>query len=213
MNEKTIKFYNENAIDYSNSTINIDIDDKIRKDIFLRNLKFGDKILDVGCGSGRDMLFFKNLGFQTVGIDASSELVAIARENTKSDVHNISFDQINWKNEFDGIWCMASLLHLKKSELFPVLKKLNNALKEDGSFYASFKVGNGEKIDDNGRFFSYYQPEELLKIFNDTNMFKSVEFSITGDNKGRINTQWLNIKARSINLTLDNKNNFKKLKY
>lgn len=193
MNKETIDYYNKNADEYAQSTINLDISDLHKE--FAKNLPAGAKILDAGCGSGRDLLAFKNLGFNVQGIDASKELVEIAKKNSGVPVENKTFSEINWKNEFDAVWCMASLLHLNKAELKDALKNIAESMKEGAKIYASFKAGEGESSDPKGRFFSYYTIPELTKIIDDSKLFGNVKLSHSVDKQGREDTQWINLAA------------------
>jgi len=193
MNKNTIDYYDQNANEYAQSTINLDISDLHRE--FTKNMPFGAKILDAGCGSGRDLLAFKNLGFDAQGIDASAELVEIAKKNSGVKVEHKNFSEINWKNEFDGVWCMASLLHLSKEEMRTTLSKIADSMKEGGKIYASFKTGEGESSDPKGRFFSYYSIPELTKILEESKLFGNVKLSHSVDKLGREDTQWINLTA------------------
>ena len=193
MNKKTIDYYDQNADEYAQSTINLDISDLHRE--FTKNMPLGAKILDAGCGSGRDLLAFKNLGFDAQGIDASAELVEIAKKNSGAKVEHKNFSEINWKGEFDGVWCMASLLHLNKEEMKETLTKIADSMKEGGKIYASFKTGEGESSDPKGRFFSYYSIPELTKILEESKLFGNVKLSHGSDKLGREDTQWINLTA------------------
>lgn len=209
MKNKTIDYYNNNAEEYSNTTLYLDLKEKYNK--FTKNIKFGGKILDVGCGSGRDLIAFKSLGYDVIGIDASTKLVEIAKKNFKADVFIKEFNDIEWKQEFDGVWCMASLLHLQKEELISILNKLSISMKEGASFYASFKNGNGESFDDKDRFFSYYNKQELEKILIESKLFKDIIIEYAVDKLGRTDTQWLDIYAKKDKIKLKN-DEIKKIK-
>jgi len=193
MDKQTIEFYNKNASSYAESTINLDISEQ--QLAFVNQLPLAGKILDAGCGSGRDLAAFKNLGFEAVGIDASKELVEIAKNNSKANVYEKTFDQIDWKNEFDGVWCMASLLHLNRTELKEALFNISAALKPNGKLYASFKSGEGESYDNKGRFFSYHSIKDLKDIFDEIKVFGNVNFSYGKDTMGRDDTQWINVNC------------------
>lgn len=201
MNEKTISYYNNNAREYSDSTFGLDM--KEQHDKFIKNIPEGGLILDAGCGSGRDMLAFKKMGFEVIGIDASDELVKVAQQNTLSPVYTMSFDQINWKSHFDGVWCMASLLHLNKAELSTALHNIAVALKPEGQFYASLKTGEGESYDNKGRFFCYHKESDLKNLLEESKIFKDVSFSYNKDSLGRDDTQWININATVDKTILD----------
>lgn len=193
MDKKTIEFYNQNAASYAESTIGLDISEQHND--FIQRLPVAGKILDAGCGSGRDLVAFKSLGFETVGIDASKALVEIAQSNAKTDVYEKSFAQIDWKDEFDGVWCMASLLHLNREELKEALVNISTALKPSGQLYASFKNGEGDAYDNKGRFFSYHTLDDLKSIFDEVKVFGNVQFSYGKDSMGRADTQWINVNA------------------
>jgi 2-polyprenyl-3-methyl-5-hydroxy-6-metoxy-1,4-benzoquinol methylase len=79
---------------------------------FLALLKPGARILDAGCGSGRDLKAFSERGYQVVGLDASELMVRLAREHSDQQVHHLAFQEVTYKEEFDGIWACASLLHV-----------------------------------------------------------------------------------------------------
>lgn len=194
MNKETIDYYNKNADEYAQSTINLDTSDLHKE--FTKGIPAGGKILDAGCGSGRDLIAFKNLGFNVQGMDASKELVEIAKNNSGVKVEHKDFSEISWKGEFDGVWCMASLLHLNKEELKSTLLKIADSMKEGGKIYASFKSGEGESSDPKGRFFSYYTIPELSKIIEDSKLFGDVKLYHGADKQGREDTQWINMLAK-----------------
>lgn len=196
MNKQTVDFYNQNAEQYASTTLNLDVNKEVVN--FLNGIPFAGKILDAGCGSGRDLKNFKSLGYDVVGIDASEELVKIATKNSGAPVHCKGFLDVDWKDEFDGVWCMASLLHLNKVELKEALEKLGDSMKSKAKFYASFKLGEGEKYDDKGRFFSYVNKQELEEVFQSVNKFKDIRVEFGNDDKlGRVDTQWVNVYAVS----------------
>ena len=122
-------------------------------DKFLKYLPKKGKILDIGFGSGRDMMYFKTLGYQVEGIDTSIEFVNYMK-NLDFDVKLESVEDIEYVNKYDIIWACASLLHIKREKLDEVLKKCILALKENGIVYCSFKYGDKEEIKD-GRYFNY----------------------------------------------------------
>lgn len=195
MNEQTISFYDANAKSYADSTIGLDM--SILHNEFLSNLPAGASILDAGCGSGRDALKFKTLGFDVTAIDASAELVKIAFQNIGQNVIQKSFEEINWNDKFDGVWCMASLLHLNDEELIKALGNIALSLKDDGIIFASFKAGEGSSYDDKGRFFNYHTMEELLEFFETfTGLFTNVKCFYNKDSMGREDTQWISVIAK-----------------
>ena len=212
MKNSTINYYDLNAQKYAESTINVKISESL--EMFCKNLPEKARVLDVGCGSGRDSLYFKSKGFNVTAIDASAELAKFASKQIGQEVLIRDVKDLGFKNEFDAVWCMASLLHLKKDELPLAIKNCIQSLKveEPGFFFASFKIGNGSGYDENGRFFSYYQKEELKEILENTQYFEKIQFQENEVKLGRNEVSWISFVAqKKPNLILDYniKNKFK----
>lgn len=151
----TIRYYDDHADWYAAKTMGIDTTPQLER--FTALLPRGASVLDAGCGSGRDMLQLSERGFAPVGVDMSVELAAIARLTTGREVHVGDLRQLDFRPQsFDGIWAMASLLHLDRNELYDVLASFAVLLKPSGVFFASVKRGHGEVKDDTGRWFTLY---------------------------------------------------------
>ena len=170
----TIDYYNENAKHYFDTTINADMS-KIY-DMFLKYVRKGGKILDFGCGSGRDTFNFKNLGYDVDAIDGSAELCKLAREYTGVDVKCMNFNDFRTDSVYDGIWACASLLHLNRTELINVMKNLRDALKLHAVLYAGFKHGEGEEVTKEGRYFLYHTEDDILDLTDGLGL-KKIAFS------------------------------------
>lgn len=185
-------YYDVNAKEYIESTINCDM--SIHYEKFLKYLPKTGKILDVGFGSGRDMIYFKSLGYEVEGIDTSVEFV----NNMKEKGFNVRLEsacELNYSAEYDGIWACASLLHIKRDELEEVIIKCMNALKDNGILYCSFKYGDKE-IEKDNRYFNYINEEIINSIINNKK-FKIVELYKSIDvRKEREQEEWLNIIIR-----------------
>lgn len=199
MNKSTIFYYNNQAQSYADSTVNLDVSDLHQR--FVQNIQPGRAILDGGCGSGRDALAFKQMGFKVEAFDASEGLAAIASNTIGQAVYKAAFADINpfdFDVKFDGIWCMASLLHLTDTELADALKKLASVANRHATFFASFKTGEGQSYDDKGRFFNYQTQQKLTRIFNSTGLFKDLELSFNVDKMGREDTNWISVFAKIV---------------
>lgn len=206
--EPTIEFYNEHAQEFFDSTFYIDMTEHI--DRFTKHLLPGAKILDLGCGSGRDICEFKRRGFQVEGLDASEELVKLALERTGSIIRLGQIENLDVKNEYDGIWCCASLLHVDKLDLMDVVDQIYDALKDYGFVYASFKYGDSER-NSKGRYFVDFNETSVRKLFLKKGKFGLRECYISYDLRpGREKERWINIiveknvhntdwKSRSLN--------------
>ena len=102
-------------------------------------------ILDFGCGPGRDLHYFKNLGHRPVGLEGCAEFCRMAREHSGCEVLEQDFLQLNLPEaEFDGIFANASLFHVPSQELPRVLLELKAALRPGGIFFSSNPRGEGE---------------------------------------------------------------------
>ncbi|NDO45760.1 class I SAM-dependent methyltransferase [Clostridium sp. MD294] len=187
----TIRYYNENAEKFKKQTINADMTIVYQK--FLKYVTCKGSLLDLGCGIGRDVKYFMEKGYAVTAIDGSEELCKIAKKYTGIDVMCKLFQEIDYNNEFNGIWACSSLLHVKEYELIEVLKKLHKALKNNGVLYMSFKYGNfsGER---NGRYFLDMNEHKIYTLLDNNKLFAIKEIFKTNDARiERKNEKWLNV--------------------
>ncbi len=170
--EDTLNYYDMYAEDYRKewtdkfiSEYDFDV-----PDIFLNYLEPGSYILDFGCGVGRDIKYFLDKGYKVKGIDGSKEMCKIATEVVDQDIECINFLDINYDNEFDGVFCCASLLHLNNDDLMMVLKKLYLSLKSNGILFVSFKYGENDRYK-GIRYFNDMTEDKFLNICNKLDLF------------------------------------------
>lgn len=190
MENKNIEYYNENAQSFYESTVNADM--SFWRDKFEAYVTDGGRILDAGCGSGRDSRAFKHHGYAVVAFDASREMCRLASELLGEEVWQMRFDEIAFDEEFDGIWACASLLHVQMEELPETISKLRKALKKKGVMYASFKYGDGT-AQRGKRTFSNFTEASAQKFMESVG-FKVIECGITSDIRpGRGEEKWVNV--------------------
>ncbi|MDQ2102534.1 class I SAM-dependent methyltransferase [Azospirillum isscasi] len=151
----TIAYYEQKADSYAAMTVAIDTVDRITR--FTALLPSGGHVLDAGCGAGRDLIGFKAAGLEAKGLDISHGLAAIAQKNSRlpvsvGDLHYPPFAPAS----FDGIWAMASLLHIERDNIQSVLCSLYDLLVPCGVLFASVKRGAGLVCDRKGRWFTLY---------------------------------------------------------
>ncbi|ABS61253.1 class I SAM-dependent methyltransferase [Fervidobacterium nodosum] len=195
--DRTLDYYNKNAKKFFEDTINVDM--SFLYQMFLKYIPARGKILDLGSGSGRDTKYFLERGFSVVATDASPEMVKISTEYTGIQTLHMSFDELNFVEEFDGVWACASLLHVKRSEIDDILYKIRRALKPNGILYASFKYGNKEEYREDGRYFNYYDEDAFSELLKNHPYFKLLETAITTDvRKDRANEKWLNVILKRV---------------
>jgi len=156
--QSTSEFYANNAQAYYDETLANDVNHvRDRFVSLLPNTSLNNShILDLGCGSGRDSKIFKDTGFRVTALEASNDLAILAEEHIGQAVLQIRYQQLQLKNTYDAIWACASLLHCPKSQIEYVMQNCIDALQEGGVFYFSFKQGDGERLDERGRFFNDY---------------------------------------------------------
>ena len=187
----TITYYNQNAEEYFNNTVNVSMQELYDK--FEAYLKPGNKILNLGCGSGRDSRYFLSKGYDVVSVDGSKEMCRLAEKYIGRGVRNITFAELDYNNEFDEVWASASLLHISKNNLPEILRKIYCALMSHGIIYSSWKYGGEDRII-NGILYYNYREESIFSEFD--SMSFNIESSwLTGDNMGR-RDKWINIIAK-----------------
>jgi SAM-dependent methyltransferase len=192
--DKNIEYYNENAESFFAGTVNADM--SLWRDKFEKLLPDGGRVLDLGCGSGRDSLAFKQHGKAVVALDASSKMCEMASTLIGQDVLQMRFDEIAFEDEFDGIWACASLLHVQSDELPDILGKVRKALKKQGILYISFKYGEGT-VKRGERSFSDHTEVSVRKLLDDAG-FDVLECGVTSDIRpGRADEKWVNAIAKA----------------
>lgn len=160
----TIKYYDDNCENFKSKWDNYLFD---IPNTFAEYLKDDAYVLDLGCGTGRDSLYFKEKGFKVKCIDGSVNMCKIASESLGQEVENKNYLDIDYKDLFDGVFACASLLHLNNDDLKIVLKKIYDSLKFNGIMYASFKYGNDERYED-GRYFNDMTLDKFNKTITET---------------------------------------------
>lgn len=190
MIDKNVDYYNRNADSFFEGSINADM--SVVRARFLSYVPAGGRILDAGCGSGRDSKVFMEAGYDVVSFDASEEMCKRASEYIGREVKNMRFEEMSFANEFDGIWACASLLHVAFEKLLEIVKKLHEALRTNGALYASFKYGEGTKIRGD-RVFSDFTEESVIPLFENAG-FKIVSNVVGTDSRpGREDEKWVNV--------------------
>ncbi|MDE6414061.1 MAG: class I SAM-dependent methyltransferase [Anaeroplasmataceae bacterium] len=152
-------------------------------------------ILDLGFGSGRDSLYFSRK-YEVYGVDITKEFCEHAKSLGLKNIYHMRAQDLNFVDQFDGIWACASLLHIPSCELLDVFKRCYRALKEKGVLYCSFKYGDFEGYC-NDRYFTDMNMERFKSLIAPTS-FEIVKECITLDVRPERDEKWLNIVLKKI---------------
>lgn len=192
--------YDDTAEEYAlRDQIIISETSEVNKDreYFMTLLQPHAHILDIGCGAGRDDKYFLAKNFKVTGIDISEKMVMLAKKvNSGAKYLVMDLENLDFKDKtFDAIWANASLHHIPKNKLLPVIDVFRRLLKSKGIICIKVKLGNKEELVEDNRyskkvvkFFAYYDQEELSKIIT------SLGFNIIQVKKSVAN-EWLDIFA------------------
>ena len=131
-----------------------------------KHLEPGCTILDIGCGSGRDMLWLKNNSFTVSGFERSAGLADLARQNTGSDVIKGDFEAFDFTTRpIDAILLAGSLVHVPHEKLPQVFGRVTAGLRPGGKVLITLKQGQGTGTDKLGSVFYYWQSNDLEALF------------------------------------------------
>ena len=194
MTNRTIDYYNDNADEYFNSVISADMTENYTR--FLQYVPKGASIVDLGCGSGRDLKYFKDNGYEAEGLDASEKLCILAREYSGCPV--LCTDFLSWKTErrYDAFWANASLLHLTGKDIITFFAQKTKYLADNGIFYMSMKTGIPQGDDPKGRYFTPFS-EELLEQLLKASKLELIDRWSNDDALGRSDTKWMSVIFRT----------------
>lgn len=160
--EETIRIYDAKAGDYASRFTVEEPSESLRN--FMALLPKGGRVLDWGCGPATSSHHLRKAGFAPDPLDASAEMVAMARERYGLDARLGTFDSPLPQQNYHGVWANFSLLHTSRDDLPNHLQSLNDALLPDAVFHIGMKRGKGESRDRFGRFYTFYETAELTGL-------------------------------------------------
>ncbi|WP_458399801.1 class I SAM-dependent methyltransferase [Mailhella sp.] len=192
----TLEYYEENAQSFCLDTQ--DVDFSIFQLEFMKGLPQGGRILDLGCGSGRDSKAFMKAGYHVTAVDGSFELSRKASAFIGQPVICATFQEYIPAGNFDGIWACASLLHLSAEELAEIISRMAGSLNQGGIFYVSFKYGEFRGMR-KGRFFQDMTEASLKELLQKIPELEILSMKVTSDVRaGREKEKWLNVFLRKV---------------
>jgi len=181
MDSATIAYYSRNSTSVSEEYNRVDSGiGKYFPTVFIE----GMRILDIGCGSGRDLQHLLEQGCDVYGVDPSEEMLHCAKGNyprlharlQKGGLPDLGKP---FPGEFDGVLCSAVLMHIPREELFDSAFAIKKILKENGVLLVSVPE-NRPDIDEGlrdgkGRLYNQVQPDYLRLLF------ERLGFSVIGN--------------------------------
>ena len=187
----TIAHYSERADAFREGTWDHDVSQNI--DALLRHVEGTPplRILDFGCGPGRDLKAFVARGHAPIGLDGTAEFVQMAKTESGCDVWQQDFLKLELPPAyFDGVFANASLFHVPAAELPRVLRELQATLKPRGVLFASNPRGNDEEGWNRGRYGSYHTLESWQRYMRDAG-FVELEHYYRPEGLPRDQQPWL----------------------
>ena len=168
-------FYQDNFKAYHQKTFSIDPSSFLEP--LARRLPAEAFILDVGCGSGRDLLWMKKRGFDVIGFERSPGLAELARENAGCEVIEGDFETYDFSSIFvDDVMLVGAMVHIPHERFSKVFKNITSAISENGSVLITLKEGSGDRTDSDGRTFYLWEDKKAREVF-DTLGFTVCDFS------------------------------------
>ncbi|WP_375688664.1 class I SAM-dependent methyltransferase [Pseudooceanicola sp. LIPI14-2-Ac024] len=160
--DDTLRFYADTAETYVSSGkggVSRHLED------FVAALPPGAKVLELGCGGGRDARAMIAAGHDVDATDGTPEIAAKAEALIGRPVRVLRFEDLDATAAYDAVWANASLLHVPRAALPGVLARVHAALRPGGLHMASFKGGGAEGRDRHGRYFNYLSADEILTAY------------------------------------------------
>ena len=160
ISERTLDHYNQRAEDFRAGTADHDVTQNIAALLDAIEMPKPWRILDFGCGPGRDLKVFVARGHEAVGLDGSAQFAAMARADSGCAVLQQDFLALDLPaKHFDGVYANASLFHVPSAELPRVLRELHATLKPGGVLFASIPRGDNSEGWNRGRYGVYHDLE------------------------------------------------------
>ena len=190
-----IAHYDENAESFRIGTKDHDVSQNIAALLDALPKEKTLDILDFGCGPGRDLCVFKELGHRPTGLDGSKEFCKMAVKQSGCPTLNQQFLKLELEeNRYDGIFANASLFTVPSQELPRVLKELHSALRKDGILFSSNPRGNAEGWQ--GQRYGHYMEFEASETFLQQSGFKIIKHFYRPAGMPREHQPWLAIVSQ-----------------
>lgn len=165
---------------------------------FLARLAPGARILELGCGGGKDAAAMLAAGFAVEPSDGTPEIAAEAAARLGRPVAVLRFDELAAVEAYDAVWAAACLLHVPRPALPGILARIHRALRPGGLHGASYKGGAAEGRDRHGRYFNYPDAAELRALYARSGAWEEIALTerLGGGYDPGVLGPWLSITLR-----------------
>ncbi|WP_282182342.1 class I SAM-dependent DNA methyltransferase [Aliiroseovarius marinus] len=190
---QTLDVYDAQAAEYE---ARVAVKDTPGLDDFIAALPENAHVLDLGCGPGLTAKQMMDHGLTVDATDGSDAMVKRARDHGVP-ARQALFHQIDGQALYDGIFANFSLLHLPRVQMPEMLERLHKALKSQGVLHIGVKLGSGDARDDLGRYYTYYQQDELEELLTSAGFTLITRILGSGTGLDGRSSDWIVLHARS----------------
>lgn len=193
--EQTLAFYAEHAATYVASGHG---GSSRHLPEFLALLPRGSRILELGCGAGRDTRAMLDAGHLVDPTDGSPAIAERAAAFLQLPVRVMRFDELGADSEYDAVWANASLLHVPRDGLPAILAKVRKALRPGGLHHATYRAGDGEGRDSHGRFFNHLSQPEVSDMYQRSGGWDGLTVNeyVGGSFDPGVHVRWIAVLAK-----------------
>ena len=191
----TIAFYEERAPHY---TMSFGQAPSRHLDPFLDRLAPGARILELGCGGGRDSARMIERGFDLDATDGVAAMVRKANERWHVGARVMRFEQLDAHADYDAVWAHACLLHVARADLPGILAAIRRGLRSGGWHFANFKLGDGEGRDLLGRLHNFPSPEWLEQTYGAAGFIIEGTEIYPGEAADGTQRDWMGLTVRKL---------------
>ena len=164
----TLENYNQRAEDFWEGTHDHDVSQNVAALLKYIEGEPPFTILDFGCGPGRDLKVFAELGHLAVGLEGAARFATMARAHGGGEVWQQDFLKLDLPDKhFDGVFANAALFHVPSQELPRVLRELHATLKPRGALFSSNPHGHNEEGWNRGRYGAFYDLETWRRYLSE----------------------------------------------
>lgn len=191
----TLAFYEANASRFAPGTR---AEHSRFLDRFLDRLAPGARVLELGCGGGRDAARMAARGFAVDPTDASTAMVENARAGFALPARRMRFDELAACETSDAVWAHACLIHVARADVPAVFAAIRNALRPGGWHFANFKLGDGEGRDPLGRLHNFPTREWLEAAYGGAGFALVACAVYRGEGADGVVRDWAGLTVRKV---------------